>query len=333
MLLAAPSFPQDAAPLFESDEPLELTLAMPVRTIVSRMKNRPEVEGYVEYTGADGAPVRLDVEVRTRGRSRLEICSFPPLSINFKRGQVEGTLFAGQNRIKLVTLCKPSSNYEQYLHLEQLVYDVYRQITDYGFRTRSVNMRYMDTSRDDRVTEAPAFFIEHVDMLAERFGMRAAEVKSLDIGVHDPEALATYTLFQYLIGNLDWSAFQAPEGDECCHNTDILVPLDSDTPVIPVPYDFDMSGFLDADYATPNPQFRLRNVRQRLYRGLCSDNQYLEAAVQRFVAARPAIESVIASSAIDDDVREETLAYLNEGYEVLTTPASFQEEIIDKCRG
>lgn len=333
-LLVATAVPaQEVLPLFADDTPLEFTLAVPVRTLVNQRSRRPEVEGYLEYTGQDGAPVRLDVEVRTRGKSRLEICSFPPLSINLKRGQVKGTLFAGQNRIKLATLCKDSDQYRQYLYLERLLYSIYDTVSDYGFKTRRVLVKYVDTSRNNRESETPGFFIEHIDSLADRTGMRAAEYSSVDREAHDPSALAVYTLFQFLIGNLDWSALAPAEGDECCHNTDILAPPQGDAPLVPVPYDFDMSGFVDASYAEPNPAFRLRSVRQRLYRGFCADNQYLEPAIQKYVAARPKIEDIIKTSELDDDEKEKALEYLNEGFEVLTTPAELQSDIIDKCRG
>jgi hypothetical protein len=55
----------------------------------------------------------LDIAVATRGNSRLELCSLPPLSINLKRKQVASTLFAGQNKLKIVTQCRKSADYRQ----------------------------------------------------------------------------------------------------------------------------------------------------------------------------------------------------------------------------
>ncbi len=94
-----------------------------------------------------------------------------------------------------------------------------------------------------------------------------------------------------------------------------------------------MSGFIDTDYAEPNAQLNLRSIRQRLYRGFCADNDHLDATVQKFIAARPDIEATITASPINESQREKVLEYLDEGYQTLTTPESFQEEILDRCRG
>lgn len=324
---------QEVTPLFADDTPIEFTLAVPVRTLVTRASRRPEVEGYLEYTSADGQVVRLDAEVRTRGKSRLEICSFPPLSINLRRGQVPDTLFAGQNRIKLVTLCKDNDRYEQYLLREQLAYTIYEKVSDYAYRTRFATVTYIDTSRDDRMTVAPAFFIEHVDSLAERTGMRTAELPAVELAMHDPAVNSIFTVYQYLIGNLDWSNLSAAEGEECCHNTDLLMAREQDTPLIPVPYDFDMSGLLDTDYAEPNPMFNIRSVRQRVYRGFCSQNELLEETTKRFLEARGDIEAAVRDSQLDDENKEDVIEYLASGFEVIGSAEQLQEELIGECRG
>jgi hypothetical protein len=329
---AARAQAQEPAPLFASDAVLELTLTAPMRTLVNRRSERPEVAGTVTLAGADGATTELDVEVRTRGKSRLEVCSFPPLSINFKRSQVEGTLFAGQNRLKLATLCRATESYEQYLELEYLIYLMYAQVSDHAYRVRPVLMRYVNTERDNEVTEAPAFFIEHADALAARVGMVAAELPGIEGPQLDPRALATYALFQYFIGNTDWSVSAAADGEACCHNTDVLAPIAGGPGLIGVPYDFDQAGLIDTVYALPNEKLGIRDVRDRLYRGFCLSNQYLDATIEKFNAARPAIEAVLASERLNNRSRQDALRYLAEFYESVNDPQLRQREILDECR-
>ena len=60
-------------------------------------------------------------------------------------------------------------------------------------------------------------------------------------------------LFQLLIANNDYSLIRG-EGGPCCHNIDILGYRDSDSGFIPVPFDFDMSGLVNAAYAAPPDQ-------------------------------------------------------------------------------
>lgn len=323
----------EPAPLFASDERLDLTLSVPLRRLVARARSRPKVEGTVSYTGPGGETVVLDVEVRTRGKSRLEYCRFPPLGLNLKRGQVEGTLFAEQNRLKLVTRCRDGENFAQYLALEYVLYRAYEQISDYAFRARPLRMRYVDIERDD-VEEAPGFFIEHEDGVAARVGMKPVEVPRLGIADIRPDVLAELALFQFMIGNTDWSAL-APSGDEdeCCHNGAVLAPTDANTGFVVVPYDFDQAGLIDTVYALPAEPLPIHSVRQRLYRGFCASNAYLGEAIREFDAARPAIEALFDDPALEERTRDDALDYLAESYAVIDDPDERQRQIVDRCRG
>jgi len=325
---------QTNAPLFASDDAIEITLRAPIRVLVNRRARRPDVAGLISYEAQTGETIELDVEVTPRGVSRLELCRFPPLRLNLKRGQVAGTVFAGQNRIKLGTRCMDNDRYEQYMLLEYLAYRIYEQVTELSFKVRLATLRYVDIDRDDRVEVAPAFFIEHIDGLAERAGMRAIEqeggFKPVDMA---PEPLALYGLFQYMIGNTDWSAIRATEGRECCHNTDILGPREGTTGLIPVPYDFDQVGLVNTPYAEPGEGLRIRSVTDRLYRGLCSGNDYIETAIERFNAARSSIEALFETDRLQDEYRSDALDFLDGFYEIVNDPAQLQSEIFERCRG
>ncbi len=47
-------------------------------------------------------------------------------------------------------------------------------------------------------------------------------------------------------------------------------PIYGINPKYSVPYDFDSSGLVNAHYAAPPEGLRVRNIRQRLYRGFCA---------------------------------------------------------------
>ena len=323
----------DPAALFASSDTLELTLSLPLRRLVARRSSRPEVDGTLSYVTADGQTVELEVEVTTRGKSRLEYCQFPPLSLNLKRSQVPGTLFAEQNKLKLVTQCRGGDRYAQYLALEQLLYRVYQQVSEYAFLSRPVRMRYVDSERDD-VEEAPAFFIEHKDGVGARVGMIPIDVPALHVADIRPDTLAVLGLFQFMIGNTDWSAV-APSGDEddCCHNGAVLAPSNGSGAFVVVPYDFDQAGLIATPYATPAEQVPIRSVRQRYYWGFCAANDELDAAIAAFQAARPAIEALFATEVLDERSRRDALDYLSESYDIVNDPDKRQRQIVDRCRG
>ena len=323
---------EESAPLFAGHDVIALTLTAPLRTLVARRSRRPDVTGMLAYARADGVAIELPVEVTTRGHSRLELCSFPPLRLEFEPADVEGTLFAGQDRLKLVTLCRETGDFANYLELEYLIYRMYAEVSRYAYKARPALLRYVDTDRDGRVVEAPAFFIEHVDGLAARVGMAAAEVPEIDRAALEPRSLAVLGLFQFMIGNTDWSVTSAADGEDCCHNSDVLSPAGGAGPFVVVPYDFDQAGLISASYALPNERLGIRSVRERLYRGFCRTNEQLDRTVADFNAARPAIESMLGAAKLDARFRQRAMSYVAEFYEIINDPEERQAQIVERCR-
>ena len=99
-------------------------------------------------------------------------------------------------------------------------------------------------------------------------------------------------LFQHMIGNHDWSMRAGPVGKNCCHNAELIGPL-APGQTIPIPYDFDFSGYVGAPYATPPSELDITDVRQQLYRGYCIHNADVMTAARQMRDARPQILAVL----------------------------------------
>ncbi len=321
-------------PLFESDSPLHLTIEGPFRRLAGDGRERPERDGLIRYSGADGTDVVLDVAIRVRGNSRLELCSRPPLRLNLRRGQLEGTVFAGQNQLKLVTLCRSRDAYRDYLAQEYQIYRAYNALTDRSFRVRWVSVEYVETTgRRPASTTEPAFFIEEDWEVAERHGMEVVETDTLAVAALDARATALLSLFQYLIANTDWSGTSAREGEDCCHNGSVLGLPDGDLSRLILPYDFDHAGVIDTSYAKPSPNLGIRSVTQRLYRGYCATNQQLSWALARMNEKHTEVVGAFDSESVSECERDRATAYLNDGYAIINDPLRWQTEIVERCRG
>jgi hypothetical protein len=155
-------------PLFQSDEPLALILELPPRNQLPAPQDKPTVPGLLRYTSNDGTDIVLDVAVSTRGNSRLELCSLPPLSINLKRKQVASTLFAEQNKLKIVTQCRKSAAYRRYLNQEFMVYKIHNILSEYSFRVRKLEITYRKSSGGEPDELHSAFVIESAERAAAR---------------------------------------------------------------------------------------------------------------------------------------------------------------------
>lgn len=325
--------PEVSRPLFNDATALEFTLEAPLRELIRNSDEREELVGLLRYRAATGEAIELDVEVRVRGKSRLELCGFPPLRVDFDRDAVAGTVFAGQNHLKLVTLCDRTDSYRTNLAQEYQIYQAFSALTDYSFRVRWATVEYVFTDdRRRRTFTEPAFFIEEDWEVAERHGLQAldlAEVPPQDLDVGHGALLA---LFQYMIGNTDWSAITAAPEENCCHNGK---PIGSEQgSVFVLPYDFDHAGLVDAAYALPRSHLPIMSVRQRLYRGYCTTNAGLAQAVRQFNDERASIERVFASQPelVDRRTRERTLDYLADFYTVINDAQALSENIIEACR-
>lgn len=275
-----------------------------------------------------------------RARLNPNTCGFPPLRLDFPRSQVEGTVFAGQNRLKLVTHCQDGrAEYEQYVLQEYLAYRVFNLLTDVSFQVRLVRGTYVDTdAKRDTITRY-GFLIENDSMLGIRTGAGVpVHVPTVPPAWVDPEYLALVEVFQYLIGNPDWSAFaRSPDQDECCHNT---VPIGSlGGPVYSVPYDFDITGTVNPRYGNRVFQPQTRNlgiyrIRDRVYRGLCVSAPALPSVFAKFNERREAVYALYSGMAdLDAEVLKDTREYLDQFYRTINDPKAVEREFRGRCRG
>ena len=337
-LVPAPTLAQDAGeaanrPLFQSQDTLPVRIEAPFSTLMKKRSDIEYLEGAFTYTDTSGQEVKLDLKLRARGRYRRQktTCDLPPIRLNFKKKQVEGTEFAGQDKLKLVTHCQENRDrYEQYVLKEYLAYRILNTITDHSFRARLLRIDYVDTDRNDEVDTRYGFVIEDDELLAERIGMTVLRVPSIKHGQVDAAQGALIAVFQYLIGNTDFSMFAGARDDDCCHNV-VLFAKETDG-YLPVPYDFDFSGLVNATYASPNPKLPIKRVTRRLYRGMCEHNAHVDAALALFREKEAAIRELVTSMEdLDDKMSEQALRFIDRFYKDTETPESIDRFLVRKC--
>lgn len=334
LLIGGSAAAADPDPLFESHETVELTIRGPIKTILRERSDEADLSAIALWRDADGEVVETDIGIRARGNFRRERdnCRFPPIRLDFRKSAVEDTLFHKQDKLKLVTHCRDSNKrYQQVLQREYLVYRMLNELTDLSYRARALRVTYEDTESDD-VREEYGMAIEHKDRFAKRTGLPVVEIAGTTVAALDAAYTNLTSVFQYMIGNTDFSPIAGPEGDECCHNTNLFG--GEDAPLYAVPYDFDMTGFVDAPYANPNPRFRIRTVQQRLYRGRCVNNEHLPATIAAFIEAKPRLFALVDEhEPLTEKSRRDSRRYLESFYEVIEDPREVEKELIDACLG
>ena len=319
-------------PLFQSDEILDVSIIAPISTLLAKRPIDEYLPGTFEYTNSAGQDVGLDIKLRTRGRFRRDKdnCRFPPLRLKFVKSQTKGTLFHKQGGVKLVTHCQNSSKYSQILLREYVAYRLLNVMTDLSFRVRLLRITYIDNDhkKDDEVHYG--FIIEHKDRLAKRIGKNVLDLPGTSPRSLNPEYANTISMYHYLIGNTDFSSVRGSKGEVCCHNH-VLFGNEGES-VWSIPYDFDQAGIVGAPHAAPNPQFTIRTVKQRLYRGRCIHNDYVSATVASYRDRREELLRIISELEVASDRSVKSMTnYVEKFYEALNSEKRVTNATIKRC--
>ena len=325
-----------AHPLFQDDAVLKAVLSAPLSQAYAQRHQdvRLYLPGQWTYIDTDGETRRLDVSIRTRGHFRREYCQLPPLQLNFRKSQVRGTLFAGQNKLKLVAPCKPRPKYQQYVILEYLGYKTFEILTDHSFKTRLLRLTYIDSDEKLEPWTHTVFVIEDDSDLARRVGLDRIREPSVRYADLDYGHTALVHLYQLLIANNDYSVLRGSRDEDCCHNVQVLGEKSPGTLRVPVPFDLDMSGIVNAEYALPPSSVPIQDVRERYFNGLCLPPGHYDNAIAQLQAKQEEITALYRQeAALDDRSRKRSLEYIDEFYELLGDPARIEREILGRCRG
>ncbi len=320
-------------PLFAIDDIFDVEIEAPFTTIMRERSTDEDTPGTLRYGNSDGDIVELDIGIRTRGhyRRRPDVCSFAPLRLNFKKSQVPDTVFDHQNKLKLVTHCQVNSpRYDQFVLKEYLAYRIFNLVTDVSFRARLIRVTYIDSDRADRKSTRLAIIIEHRNQLARRISSAVVKIERATIGQLEPAYTNIASVFHYFIGNLDYSPIAPAIDRDCCHNH-ALFGLHNE-PRFSVPFDFDMSGLVDAPHALPNPRFKIRSVRQRRYRGRCLNNSHLPASVGVFFEQRDNLYALLsAQEMMTRNTRRSTLRFFDDFFKSLDSSAKIERRLGKDC--
>jgi len=319
---------KSSSPLFQSDSIINLIIIADFKHLLRDRARKPENHGgKIFYFNSDSIPLYFGIKIRQRGefRRQKENCSFPPLAINFKRNTIQGSLFQGQNKIKLVTHCRNRKAFEQNLLTEYLAYKLYNQLTDFSYKVRLAKITYIDSSGYRKPISRFGFFIETKEEFEKRNCVSFVKTKNLHQEVLDRFQMTLVTIFQYLIGNTDWSVPNR-------HNIDLYLANPKDQ-FIPVTYDFDFAGIVNAPYAQPQPMLGISKVTDRLYRGFPRDSDEINAVVDLFTAKEVVIKREVALLPFAKKVKlNETTRFLNAFFDEVNDKKMVKRIFIDGSR-
>lgn len=315
----------DASQFFIDPAPLTITLSTDIGNLVSGKIKDNNQKAIFTCKLPDSSTVSEEILINARGHMRRSICYMPPLRLNF-HNTTSPKLYA-LNSLKLVCACRSGDEYQQLLLKEYLVYKIYNLFTEKSFRVRLLNITYEDTKEKKNPGTQYAFFVENIDALAKRNRCKEWKGPKLHMENTDRQQMTMLAIFEYMIGNTDWSV----RGD---HNIKLIVSKkDSTARPYAVPYDFDYSGLVNAEYAVPEPQLGIENVTQRLYRGFPRNIEELNAVLAVYNLQKENIYAMIGGfEPLSDQYKKQMIRYLDDFYKTINDPVLVKRAFIDDAR-
>lgn len=311
--------------LFNNDSVLCITLAGDMRSLLNDRSDGAQYHPLLlSYVDDDSGAVAIPLKAKTRGHFRRQAgnCTYPPLLLNFPKKQERPSIFSTQVKLKLVCPCRG----EQYVIREYLVYKIYNLLTPKSFRARLARVTLFDSIRKKQ-SLFYGILLEEDEQMAKRNNAVLISGQQVRGENTDTSSYLKMALFQYLIGNTDWSV-------PYFHNTRLIACDSLSVPSV-VPYDFDHAGLVDAPYAQPAEELALASVRERRFRGYCiTDMRAFEDVIDTFNLLKKDIYGLyINCPLIDSKYLTSTLRFFEEFYRTINDPKKLKLAFSYPCNG
>jgi hypothetical protein len=310
--------------LFDSDKVMELTLRGDLKKVFRDRGDDPQYHPATLHYQDDKDTINIPIEIKTRGHFRKisSNCKYPPILLNFAKSTTPASsVFYGQDKVKLVTPCLG----DEYVIHEFKVYKLYNLITPKSFKARLVKVIYQDTVKNKSSDPFYGILLEEEEQMA----MRNLSLSLTKIGIRPEEIqkedFLKMAVFQYMIGNTDWSV-QYQQNIK-------LITVDSTSLPSAIPYDFDHAGIVRAPYAKPAEELQMSSILERRYRGYCMPemNQFTEV-FEIFNQLKEEFYALYEGNPLlSSSYQNQTLKFLDQFYETINDPEKAKDEFSYPC--
>ncbi|MDZ7608335.1 MAG: hypothetical protein U5K79_22750 [Cyclobacteriaceae bacterium] len=308
--------------LFANDELLAITLKTDLRKLINTKMDPEYQDGEITMNGKT-----YPIQLKARGNNRRETCSFPPITLDFSKTEFEDPSYDQLEKLKLVNSCKMLVSYEQYILREYLIYRSYQLFTDKSFKVKLLRIDYVDAKEKIKTVTRYGFVIEDQYMMASRLDGVMVKKEGIRDQSTNRETIVMMSIFMYMIGNTDWNI-------PMLHNMKLLK-LNKLTETAPyaVPYDFDYTGMVNADYAVPSPILGIETLRQRLFWGKCYGEEELKTAINLFISKKQALYALYENFPyFDKSSLYESTSFLDSFYKIIEDEKRWKPVFMKECK-
>jgi len=296
----------------QREEIPSLTITTHIDTLFADWRLQNYHWGKAKLSFQSGEEIEEEVKVKIRGKYRSRYCENPPIKIKYSNKSLKKRNFKKLNEFKLVYPCQSTAEYQNYVLKEYLIYKLYNELTDNSLRVQLIDLTLVDSLTGQKDREFKGFLIEDREELIHRVNAVMSDMKCMRPNHLNQHHYTIFQVFQFLIGNTDWVL-------PTCKNAEVISMKNGE--MIPIPYDFDFSGMVNASYATTNIAFGFTSVKQRYFLGHLKPMEDLLPVLALYKEKRQRLTQVIeAFDYLSLRDRKRMIKYLDSFYKILDNP-------------
>ena len=301
----------------------QITIITDFNRLKKKMKDREYQEGLLLLPKGTENDT-LNIRVRPRGNQRQVVCSFPPLKIKIDPDELEERGLSDIKSYKLVTHCKSAKSFRSVVYRELLAYKLYNVVTDTCLQAETLTINYIDPENGKVQEDQWGFILESKKDFAARTGGRIIDRKRSHPVQNEDYQTVFMSMFQYMIANTDWTFYNL-------HNL-FLVKYEQFPKTVPIAYDFDYSGLVDAKYAVPFEKFDIKKVTDRLYLDICRDRPIIQSVINHFLSKEEEIITVCQEfEDLDESNKKEVIRFMNKFFKTLKNKKELDRVFRSTC--
>ncbi len=311
--VSEPDSAKSSFALFDSDELLEVALQFDLTTYLKKNLKTGSLDGLLIIKTSETDSIDRKVKIKPRGEYRFRTCGFPPIRLDFKKWIYADPDSGKIKRLKLVTHCQPGNAYDEYVLREFLVYKLFNVFTDTCFRVRLLRINYLDSGKDRKPLVQYGFFIEPINILAARTKSGVTKATNLSQKHIVPCSMDRVAIFNYMIAQWDWAV-------PGLHNISVIIPRENSGMGlgVAIPFDFDLTGLVNASYGFPDEKMGITSNRDRIFTGICRSREEYKAAIEKFLARKESFYSVVNDfQYLSDRSKKDIKSFLDQFFDQL----------------
>lgn len=318
-----------ASPLFDGETSLSITINYSKKELLKFTNDSTYIKSNIKYTEKDGGIKNMDVEMRARGNYRRTHCYYLPLWIKIKKADSKGSIFEDDKKLKIVLPCLKSKKSNDNIVKEYLAYKMFESLSPYYFEAKLISIHLKEQTGNKKIDHnLMGILVQDDKQLAASFHGNIIK-RNIHPKGQDPISSVRNALFQFMIGNTDYSAAYQ-------HNEKIFF---IDKKIVPVPYDFDMSGLVNPSYAivsvVNDVELPITKVTQRMYRGFEQDEEVVQQVRQEFLDRQTEVFNILDQNQIffeDPKKFTEAREFISDFYQILSDDKKFNNNVLKRGR-